>query len=104
MVSARSPGPIGGGIPLLGPTLITWGNEEQKLRYLPKILSAEEIWCQGYSEPGSGSNLALLRTRAEIVGDEFVVGGPIWNPLYLNEGFKIRRIELTARASSSVRA
>jgi len=79
MVRARAPGPIGGGIPLLGPTLITWGSEGQKRRYLPKILNAEEIWCQGYSEPGSGSDLASLRTRAEIRGDEFVVNGQkIW--------------------------
>jgi alkylation response protein AidB-like acyl-CoA dehydrogenase len=79
MVRARAPGAVGGGISMLGPTLISWGTEEQKKRYLPKVLSAEEIWCQGYSEPGAGSDLASLRTRAELSGDEFIINGQkIW--------------------------
>jgi alkylation response protein AidB-like acyl-CoA dehydrogenase len=67
------------GITLLGPTLMHWGAEEQKQRYLPKVLPADELWCQGYSEPGSGSDLASLQTRAVEDGDHFVVNGQkVW--------------------------
>jgi alkylation response protein AidB-like acyl-CoA dehydrogenase len=67
------------GIMLVGPTLIQWGTPEQKQRYVSKILSAEEIWCQGYSEPSAGSDVASLQTRAVEEGDYFIVNGQkVW--------------------------
>ncbi|SMC72476.1 acyl-CoA dehydrogenase family protein [Rhizobium sp. RU36D] len=70
------------GIGLTGPLLIHHGTEEQKAEYLPKILTGEHIWCQGYSEPNAGSDLASLRTSAVMEGDEFVINGQkIWTTL-----------------------
>ena len=80
MARMSAPAPINGlGIGFIGPTIIHHGTDGQKQRYLRKILTAEEIWCQLYSEPNSGSDLASLRTRAEDQGDHFLVNGQkIW--------------------------
>ena len=72
--------PIGGmGVMMFGPTLLEYGNEIQKQTHIPSIVRGEKRWCQGYSEPGAGSDLASLQTRAEDKGDHFLVNGQkIW--------------------------
>ena len=77
---AGGPGRLGHiGETLLGPTLIAFGTEEQKKRFLPAIVRVRELWCQGYSEPNAGSDLANVQTKAELVGDEWVISGQkVW--------------------------
>jgi Acyl-CoA dehydrogenases len=81
----RAPSPlfIGGlGVAVLGPTILVYGSEEQKKEYIPAILGGEVMWCQGFSEPGSGSDLASLQTRAVRDGDDYVINGQkMWTTL-----------------------
>jgi alkylation response protein AidB-like acyl-CoA dehydrogenase len=79
MARADSPYLSSFSLKMVAPVLMKYGSEAQKKRFLPKIAAAEELWCQGYSEPGSGSDLASLRTKAERAGDHYVVNGQkIW--------------------------
>ena len=70
------------GLKMVAPVIYTFGTEEQKARFLPRILSSDDWWCQGYSEPGAGSDLAALTTSAEYAGDNYIVNGrKIWTTL-----------------------
>jgi len=80
MARRRAPDPINrSAIAYIGPTIIQWGSDWQKGHFLPRILSGDDVWCQGFSEPGAGSDLAAIRTRAVLDGDEFVLTGQkVW--------------------------
>jgi alkylation response protein AidB-like acyl-CoA dehydrogenase len=93
------------GLRMVGPVIMQFGNEAQKQRFLPRIASAEDFWCQGYSEPGSGSDLASLKTRAERKGDDYLVNGQkTWITLAQHADwiFCLVRTDPGARAQSGI--
>ncbi len=93
------------GITMVGPVIYTFGTPEQKEKFLPRILSGEDWWCQGYSEPGSGSDLASLRTRAVRDGDHYVVNGQkTWTTMaqYADWGFFLVRTDPDAKQQEGI--
>ncbi|MGB5163886.1 MAG: acyl-CoA dehydrogenase family protein [Woeseiaceae bacterium] len=99
MGAANAPPIVAFGLNMVGPVIYTFGNEEQKARFLPDILESNVWWCQGYSEPGAGSDLASLKTRADFNGEHYVVNGTkTWTTL----GQHADWIFLLARTSTDV--
>jgi alkylation response protein AidB-like acyl-CoA dehydrogenase len=93
------------GINMVGPVIYTFGTPEQKTRFLPRILSGEDWWCQGYSEPGAGSDLASLRTKAVRDGDHYVVNGQkTWTTLaqHADWGFFLVRTDPDAKPQEGI--
>lgn len=93
------------GLSMVGPVIYTFGTPEQKARFLPGILSGDDWWCQGYSEPGAGSDLASLRTKAVRDGDDYVVNGQkTWTTMaqYADWGFFLVRTDSDAKAQEGI--
>lgn len=102
---ADAPGTLPFGLAMVGPVIYTFGNEEQKKQHLPKILSGECWWCQGYSEPGSGSDLASLKTTAVREGDHYIVNGQkTWTTLaqYADWIFCLVRTDMKAKQQEGI--
>ena len=105
LARAHSPRVMPFGVKMVAPVIYTFGNEAQKAHYLPRILSSEDWWCQGYSEPGSGSDLASLSTRAVRDGDHYVVNGSkTWTTLaqHANMIFCLVRTDSEAKQQEGI--
>src|SRR5207248_9519787 len=103
--SYPAPQPLAFGVSMVGPVIYTFGNEAQKKHYLPRIASVEDWWCQGFSEPGSGSDLASLKTKAERRGDVYIVNGQkTWTTLaqYADWIFCLSRTDPAAKKQSGI--
>ena len=93
------------GLKMVAPVMMRYGNAEQHARFLPRILSGEDWWCQGYSEPGSGSDLASLKTRAVRDGDDYIVDGQkVWNTLgqFADWIFCLVRTDTSAKSQQGI--
>jgi hypothetical protein len=102
---AYAPRLVAFGIKMVGPVIYTFGSQRQKDHYLPRILSAEDFWCQGYSEPGSGSDLASLQTKAVRNGDHYVVNGTkTWTTMaqYADRMFCLCRTDTNAKFQEGI--
>jgi alkylation response protein AidB-like acyl-CoA dehydrogenase len=102
---AGAPPPVAFGVTMVSSVIIAYGTDEQKAKFLPRILSSEDWWCQGYSEPGAGSDLASLQTKCELDGDEYVVNGSkIWTTYaqYSNWIFCLVRTDNSGRKQEGI--
>ncbi len=102
---AQAAPPLPFGVNMVGPVILTFGNEEQKKYYLPRIANLDDWWCQGFSEPGSGSDLASLKTTAKKKGDSYIVNGQkTWTTLAQHADwiFCLVRTDPTAKKQSGI--
>ena len=100
-----APQPLAFGVSMVGPVIYTFGSEAQKKYYLPRIASVEDWWCQGFSEPGSGSDLASLKTKAERRGDKYIINGQkTWTTLaqHADMIFNLCRTDPTAKKQMGI--
>lgn len=103
--SAPAPSPLVFGVNMVGPVIVAFGNDEQKERFLPRIANLDDWWCQGFSEPGAGSDLASLRTTAKRDGDTYVVNGQkTWATLaqHANWMFCLARTDPSAKPQKGI--
>jgi len=100
-----APAPLAFGVSMVGPVIYTFGNETQKKHYLPRIANVDDWWCQGFSEPGSGSDLASLKTKAERKGDKYIINGQkTWTTLaqHADMIFCLCRTDPTAKKQTGI--